>query len=77
MALKKKLMYWESTYNIDMSQIVGRIEINNQYQQLEVIYFPLPPIIRIYWQMPAIREYRNQLIDKITRDNPEEKVNDF
>ena len=74
--LKKKIMFWENTCHIDMSKIVGRIEVINN-NKIEVIYFPLPPSIRNYWHMPAIREIRNKVIEKINRKNPEEKVADF
>jgi hypothetical protein len=51
--------------------------VNNAQQELEVIYFPLPPLIRIYWQKHQIQEYRDNVLEKINRDNPEEKVMDL
>jgi hypothetical protein len=56
---------------------MGRIEILNDKDELEVVYYHIPIKVRKFWNRNFIKEYRNNLIDNVKRDNPEEKVKDF
>jgi len=75
--IKNKLTFWERSYDTNMSKIVGKIEIQNANQELEVVYFPLPAIVKVFWSAKQVSDYRNETIYEINRDNPEEKVLDF
>ena len=75
--IKNKLSYWERTFDTNMSKIVGKIEIQNSNQELEVVYFPLPAMVRVFWDRKQVRDYTVETVYQISRDNPEEKVLDF
>ena len=56
---------------------MGRIEIINGNKNIDVVYFPIPQNVIKYWRTSIISNYRDELIDNVIRDNPEEKVKDF
>ena len=60
-----------------LTNLMGRVEIINQSNDLEVVYFQIPQTIQKFWNSYFISEYRDRLIDNVKRDNPEEKVKDF
>ena len=60
-----------------LTNLMGRVEIINQSNDLEVVYFQIPQTIQKFWNSYFISEYRYRLIDNVKRDNPEEKVKDF
>ena len=75
--IKPKLLEWERKYNISIQNVVGRIEIQNPNQEIEVVYFPLPAMVSVFWAKQVVKEKREDLLYKVNRDNPEEKVMDF
>ena len=60
-----------------LNNLMGRIEIINASNDLEVVYFQIPKTIQEFWKTYFISEYRDRLIENVKRDNPEEKVKDF
>jgi hypothetical protein len=71
-------MLWKSTHNAkDLKNILGRIEILNENRQLEVVFFQIPENVVRFWKSHLINNFREDLIQRVKRDNPEEKVNSF
>ena len=70
---------WKSiavkTHKLD--QIMGRCEILNSEQNLDVVYFPILKVVTKYWETSVIQTQKKNLINTVSRDNPEEKVKDF
>ena len=60
-----------------LQNIMGRIEIINRDKDIDVVYFQIPQDVIKYWNTSIISNYRDELIDNVKRDNPEEKVKDF
>ena len=56
---------------------MARIEIVNEQEQLEIVYFKIPECVTRFWQTSLIRNLRDETILKVKRDNPEEKAIDF
>lgn len=75
--VKSKLAFWEKKHKVDIRNYIGRIEILNPQGDLEVVYFPMPALVRLFWKKKAVKEYRDDIIFGVTRDNPEEKVMGF
>jgi hypothetical protein len=44
---------------------------------VEIVYFPLPPLTRLYWNWPSVQRFKESMLDNVNRDNPEEKLSDF
>jgi len=55
----------------------GRIEVVGKDEQLHRIYFPVPWDCREQMQNPLVKAERKNLMDNVTRDPPEEKLDDF
>ena len=60
-----------------LDNLMGRVEIINETNDMEVVYFQIPRKIKKFWNTYFISEYRDRLIENVSRDNPEEKVKDF
>ena len=53
------------------------IEVLNKQDKLQQIFFKIPKETLRVWNLEVIINYRRILTDSVTRNNPEEKVNDL
>ena len=75
--IRDSLDRWDRNYRTNMKDVVGRIEIQNSNQELEIVYFPKPPIVRLYWNRPTVQALKEDLLFSISRETPEEKLTGF
>ena len=69
---------WKSLVKTQkLDKIMGRCEIINEDQNIDVVYFPIPDNVTKYWDTSVIHTQIDNLISTVSRDNPEEKVKDF
>ena len=60
-----------------MTSEVAKIEVLGRDHMVELVYFPLPAVIKKYWAYHRAVSVREELLFSVNRDNPEEKVTDF
>lgn len=75
--IRNKVENWEKYYGAIMTDLVGRIEVKNEINELEIVYFPMPLMIKLYWTSDIVKELRRDIIYSINRNTPEEKVMGF
>mmetsp|Transcript_3905 Transcript_3905/g.5035 ORF Transcript_3905/g.5035 Transcript_3905/m.5035 type:complete len:915 (-) Transcript_3905:321-3065(-) len=83
------MSYWTSTDPSKPTTIVprseakfyesffGRIEVVGKDGDLHRIYFPIPWDCRLQMKNPLVKAERQSLLENVSRDNPEEKLDDF
>jgi hypothetical protein len=61
----------------DVDALVASVEIIGKNGTVQRAYFPVPTFVTQFWQYPETQNAKNELIAKICRDSPEEKVSDY
>lgn len=59
---------------------VGRVEVLGKYDQISVLYFPVPRIVLKCWLRPQVQACKNAILypdNILKRSNPDEKLKDF
>ena len=56
---------------------MGRCEIINSENNIEIIHYPMPINVMKYWNTTIIQTKAKDLLETVKRDTPEEKVKDY
>jgi hypothetical protein len=59
------------------NQFVGQVEIIDNQKKIHRLYFKMPRRIQRVWNFFIISNTRSLLLDKISRDNAEDKIRDM
>jgi len=65
---------------LDFSLHVGRVEVLDKHQEVAVMYFPVPEVVRWCWDNYEVRHVKQRILypdDLTTRSNPDEKLKHF
>ncbi|KRX10412.1 hypothetical protein PPERSA_10511 [Pseudocohnilembus persalinus] len=77
--IMEKFLLWENQDfgKRDHKKFIGSIEVVNESSQLQRIFFKIPKSVLRVWNLHIMQEKRNEIIDTVKRDNPEDKVKDL
>jgi hypothetical protein len=74
------LTNWDEEYNkrgIRPKSIYGSVELLGPDHRLRRLYFPVPNFVLQYWSYPEVQKTKNDIVMRVDRSSPEQKIGDF
>jgi hypothetical protein len=70
-----KKVSFEEGRNVDI--LFASVEINGKNNTVQRAYFPIPDFVNQFWFYPETQKAKNELVLRVSRESPEEKISDF
>ena len=75
--LRKVFRRWEEGEGKQIIGSIRRIEINDDEDQVGRVYFQMPEDVMEVWRSADVVAAKDDIVQNVKRDNPEEKLKDF